>query len=147
VVLDEHTHLVINSKIAILQKSHAMWRYWWYSDPKGACPWRAWYDAQNTAVRGKHDDVFRFLDTRPDWREPYAKKLDDGLVEVRIKTDVQHRLVGFCWPGSSFEFVFVIACIHKGVVYKPKNALATAKTRMDELINGSTWIKSCVRPK
>jgi hypothetical protein len=124
-----------------------MWRYWWYADPKGPCPWRAWYDGQNGAVRARHDAVFRFLESRPDWREPYAKKLDAGLVEVIIKTNVQHRLIGFCWPKYRFEFVFVIACTHKGVVYNPKSALETAEQRMRELVGGSTWIKSCVRPR
>jgi hypothetical protein len=124
-----------------------MWRYWWYADPKGPCPWRAWYDAQDASVKARHDDVFRFLESRPDWREPHAKKLDDGLVEIIIKTKVQHRLLGFCWAGNRREFVFVLACTHKGVVYKPKNALGTAGKRKSELIAGSTWMKCCDRPR
>jgi len=123
-----------------------MWRYWWYADPKGPDPWREWYDSQNAHVRGKHDTVFRILESRADWRVPHAKKLDSGIVEIILKGGLQHRLLGFCWPGARFEFVFVIPCTHKGVVYTPKNALETARQRKTELIGGSTWIKSCVRP-
>jgi hypothetical protein len=124
-----------------------MWRYWWYTpDPKGPDPWRAWYDRQDAQIRGRHDNVFRFLETRADWREPHAKKLQDGIVEVILKGKVQHRLLGFCWPNTRFEFVFVIACTHKGVVYKPKNALETGRERKRMLIAGSTWIKPCDRP-
>jgi hypothetical protein len=123
-----------------------MWRYWWYADPKGPDPWRAWYDKQDAQVKGRHDNVFRILESRSDWREPYAKKLHDGLLEIRLTGRVQHRLLGFCWPNTPFEFVFVIACTHKGALYKPKNALGTASQRKTELLDGSTWIKSCVRP-
>jgi Phage derived protein Gp49-like (DUF891) len=114
-----------------------MWRYWWYGDLIGPDPWRAWYDAQDAQVRGKHDNVFRILESRSDWREPHAKKLDDGMLEIILKGKVQHRLLGFCWPTANFEFIFVLPCTHKGVVYKPKNALKTARERKKELIAGS----------
>lgn len=124
-----------------------MWQYWWYANPVGPDPWRVWYDAQDEQVRGHHDNVFRFLESRPNWTRPHAKKLDDGLVEIILKTRVQHRLLGFCWPGRRLEFIIVVPCTHKGNVYDPKDALQTAGKRMREIIAGSTWIKHCVRPE
>jgi hypothetical protein len=128
-----------------------MWQYWWYGDPNGPCPWRKWYDDQLSEVRARHDDVFRFLEQREQWRgAAHAKSLDDGLVEILLKTGVQHRLLGFYWPrgkGIRLSFTFLLPCTHKGQVYNPKDALETAKKRMRELQNGSNRIRRCVRPK
>jgi hypothetical protein len=124
-----------------------MWMYFWYSDPTGPCPWRAWYDRQDASVRGRHDDVFRFLEARINWTEPHAKKFNnEPMVEIILKGKVQHRLLGFYWPRR-LSFTFVLTCTHKGNVYAPKNALNTARGRIDELIAGSTRIRRCVRPE
>jgi hypothetical protein len=124
-----------------------MWTYWWYCDPKGPCPWRAWYDKQLPAVQGRHDDAFRFLETRERWGEPHSKAIDD-FVEVILKTKVQHRLLGFYWPAKTrFSFTFVLSCTHNGKKYDPRDAFDTASKRIQELKNGSTWMKRCVRPE
>lgn len=123
-----------------------MWTYWWYGDPNGPDPWRQWYDAQDQSVRAKHDDVFRFLEARENWAGAHTKAIDD-FVEVILKTKVQHRLLGFYWPAGKNNFTFLLPCTHKGTVYKPKNAFATAGIRIRELRNGSTRIRRCVRPE
>jgi hypothetical protein len=123
-----------------------MWQYWWYADPRGPDPWRTWYDLQDGQVKGRHDNVFRFLESRTDWTKPYAKKLDDGLVEITLKARVQHRLLGFCWP-ERLHFTILLPCTHKGDVYDPKDALKTANVRMKQLTNGLEWKRCCVRPE
>jgi hypothetical protein len=123
-----------------------MWKYWWYGDPNGTDPWREWYERQLPAVQGKHDSVFKFLEATTTWGEPHTKRVDD-FVEIILKTKVQHRLLGFNWPRQSCCFTFLIPCTHKDKVYKPKNAFETAGIRMRKLQNGSTWMKSCVRPE
>jgi hypothetical protein len=123
-----------------------MWKYWWYGDPNGPDPWRAWYDDQNAAVRARHDNVFRFLESRESWVGTHAKKIDD-FVEVILSTRVEHRLLGCYWPPAKCCFTFVMQCTHKGKVYKPKNAFETAGIRIRELKNGSTWMRRCVRPE
>jgi hypothetical protein len=126
-----------------------MWEYWWYdnSDSQSRDPWRKWYDNQAADVRARHDLVFRFLDERINWGMPYAKKLDDGLVEIRIVTKVQHRLIGFNWPHGRLNFTFVVSCTHKGKVYDPRNALTTAGERMKKLKGGFDGIRHCERPQ
>jgi hypothetical protein len=126
-----------------------MWQFFWYSDPAVPVPWnpwKDWYDDQDGQVRARHDVVFGFLETRPNWTKPYAKKLDEGLVEITLKARVQHRLIGFDWPQRSC-FTILLACTHKGQVYNPKDALETARRRMTELRGGRIWIRRCVRPK
>jgi transcriptional regulator with XRE-family HTH domain len=83
-----------------------MWTYCWYSDPdpNAPCPWRTWYDAQNGSVKGRHDDAFRFLESRPQWNGPHAKKIGK-LVEIRLRTDVQHRLIGFYLDQLGYDAV------------------------------------------
>jgi hypothetical protein len=124
-----------------------MWKYWWYSDPSGPDPWRAWYDQKNGAVQGRHDDVFRFLEVREIWGEPHTKKIDD-FVEIILKTKVQHRLFGFYWPPKErFSFTFVLPCTHNGKKYTPRDAFETTRRRISELKTGSKWIRRCVRPE
>jgi hypothetical protein len=122
-----------------------MWSYWWYGDPNGPDPWHLWYDGLDAQTRGRHDNMFRFLETRSTWREPHAKTLDDGLVEIILKGKVQHRLLGFY--GPNYQFTVVLPCIHKGTVYTPANALETARQRMRALQTGSGWKKRCVKPE
>jgi hypothetical protein len=81
------------------------------------------------------------------WTEPHAKKIGGDLVEIILKTKVQHRLFGFYWPKGRFNFTFLLPCTHKGSVYDPKDAFDTAETRIKELKKGTNWIIRCVRPE
>lgn len=124
-----------------------MWTYWWYEDPNDPTPWQTWYSRQSNAVRGKHDSVFKFLENSPLWREPFAKQLSNGVIEVRITGETQHRLLGFYWPREQFHFTFVLTCTHKGRVYDPKEALRTATERIRDIRNGTRRIIRHARPK
>src|ERR1700733_15034150 len=106
-----------------------MWKFWWYGDPKGRDLWRDWYDSSDGDVQARHDVVFKFLEARVAWREPYAKKLNDDLVEIIIKAKVQHRLFGFYWP-ERLNFTVLIPCTHKDDVYDPPNVFDTAAARI-----------------
>jgi len=73
---------------------------------------------------------------------------DDDFVEVILKTKVQHRLLGFYWPAKTrFSFTFVLPCTHNGKKYDPRDAFDTARKRIQELKNDSTWMRRCVRPE
>lgn len=122
-----------------------MWSYWWYGDPNGPDLWQIWYDGLDAQTQGRHDVVFGFLHARKTWIEPYAKALDDGLIEIILKGKVQHRLFGYYEP--SYQFTVVLPCIHKGTVYTPADAFKTAHKRMKILQTGSSWKRSCVKPE
>lgn len=110
--------------------------------------WAAWYAAQSSKVRAKHDVVLEFLEQRLGslWRLPHADLLGDGLIEIRITGDVQWRVLGFFGP-SKFDFTVVLVCYHKGRVYTPKSAIKTAKRIMAEIETDLRKRKRCVRPQ
>jgi hypothetical protein len=67
----------------------------WYPDGTDN-PWQTWYEAQDVRVRARHDYVVRVLSSNR-WGEPYSAVLrdTDGIIEIKIKSNVQHRLLGF----------------------------------------------------
>jgi hypothetical protein len=109
-----------------------------------------WYGTENpsqdSAVRSKHDVVFRFLESGH-WHEPYIKKLVnfDDLVEIVITKGVAHRLFGF-YGLESTDFTVVLACIHKNNQYTPKGAIDTANSIIRKVKNGDVIARSCDKP-
>ena len=97
-----------------------MWTYLWYPDGTSD-PWAAWFESQDDRVRATHVRMFDYLNSRSrqEWKKPYVDKIQGSkeLYEIRIKAGVQHRLLGF-YGDDKFEFIIVIACIHKGQVRK-----------------------------
>jgi phage-related protein len=74
------------------------------------------------------------IQPRTQWNKKQFKKLGQDLCEIKWESDnVQYRALGFDHEGY---FVMVLGCIHKGKVYDPKNALATAEKRIAEVKNG-----------
>src|ERR1700690_1537562 len=114
-----------------------MWRFFLYPDGTKN-PWQWWYDGQNEDVRARHDMTIRFLNERREWRRPHAERLTDyeGLIEIIIKTNVQHRLFGFFGP-EELTFTVVLPCIHRGKKYKPRHAKDDGFKRMKEIQNGT----------
>jgi hypothetical protein len=106
----------------------ANWTYRCYVDGKSPNLWRRWYDA-HPDCQGSHDAVFRILDTLVSWREPQAKKLSTGVIEVRLTGTLEWRIFGF-YGERQKEFVVVSVASKKGVVYTPKKALKNAKALM-----------------
>src|SRR5690349_7655001 len=77
-----------------------LWHEWWQSDA-------------DQRAKGVHEARFQYLETRPfkDWPPKWFKQLGKGLIEIKIKSDVEWRLLG-CMRGDQ-EFIFVLTCYHK----------------------------------
>jgi hypothetical protein len=136
------------SKIAIIAKKRLqMWQWFCYDDGEEEDLWSRWYAASDDEHQARHDVVFDFLEARNgnEWREPFSKKINDNLVEVRITGAVQHRLLGFF--GSNQRFTFVITCTHKQNIYDPKDAKKTAAKRKKAIEEGATNVRKSKRPK
>jgi hypothetical protein len=125
-----------------------VWRFFWYDDGEKECPWATWYHGQAVAVQARHDVVFKILEAREgnEWREPHAKNLGDGLIEVCFHKSVNHRLLGLFGPDRH-EFTVVLPCSHKDKIYKPKAAIKTARERINEIQSGTARVRRCERPK
>jgi phage-related protein len=126
-----------------------MWTFLWYPDGTDD-PWAGWYEGQDDRVRATHVRVINFLNERQrhEWKMPQVDKIEGSkeLYEIRIKAGVQHRLLGFFGP-QPFEFIIVIACVHKGKQYNPRHALDTAETRLKEIKNGKKIPVKCRPPR
>jgi Phage derived protein Gp49-like (DUF891) len=124
-----------------------MWTFLWYPDGTDD-PWATWYWQQNEDVQARHDRVVATLQERErdQWRPPFSKKLTghDGLIEIIIKTRVEHRLLGTFQPNK--RFLVALTCIHKGRNYTPKNAFNTAKKRIMEIDRGEKIAQTCTPP-
>lgn len=122
----------------------------WVCYPSGTQSdmWTEWHGQQNGAVRGRHAAVLRFL-IAGHWKEPYYKLLKGkpykGLGEIRIRGDVEWRLIGHR-EQSSDTFTVVMICNHKGTVYQPHDALLTAVRKWKEMENGLEGDKLDVHP-
>lgn len=130
-----------------------MWKFYCYHDgrpaPKAGAKltniWSDWYDAAGDEVQGKHDSTLEHLEQNLTWREPHADNLADGLVEIRIRGQVQWRVLGYYGPGK-LEFTVVLICNHKGKTYSPADSLKTAAKRKKDIENGKAKADICERP-
>lgn len=124
-----------------------MWTYRCYDTGGKETLWKAWYDSLDDAAQARHDSVFDTLEQREpkDWRSPFARPLAKDIIEIKIGTDVEWRLLGCYAPGRTF--VVVLPCNHKGKVYFPHNAIKTAQKRKNEIDSGKAKAIPCVRPR
>jgi phage-related protein len=126
-----------------------MWKFFWYPDGTDD-PLANWFEGQDDRVRATHARVIDFLNVRlrHEWKMPQVDKIagSKDLYEIRIKANVQHRLLGF-FGTEAFEFIVVIACIHKGKQYKPHSALDTAEFRLKEIRDGKKTPLKCRPPR
>ena len=126
-----------------------MWTYKCYVTNDSPNLWAKWYE-QNPSEQGRHDAVFEALEQIAPWREPYAKALKGshlaGIIEVRLRGTRQWRIFGF-YGEQRQEFILVAIGYHKGSVYSPKDALETAKRRMEEIRRDGSNAKECNRPQ
>jgi hypothetical protein len=121
----------------------------WYKNLGGSGAWSDWYNAhRDKAVRARHDLVFDYLECRQpnEWRGPHAEQMGDGIVEIKIHTKVQHRLLG-CFGPEQLHFSVLVTCTHKGRVYDPKEAKKTNKKRRKEMSRDPDCVIPCERPK
>lgn len=77
-----------------------------------------------------------------DWHEPQAKKLSgtEGIYEIRFKSAIQYRPLGFFGPGPD-EFTILVWASKKGSVWTPAEAIETAAHRKKAILKGEG---SCV---
>ncbi len=125
-----------------------MLRYYCYVTRDEPNLWSKWYDAQDDAVRARHDTAFEFLEAG-NWQEPQYKRLNGygNIGEVRIRAKVQWRIFGFRRGGTGVqEFVTVHIGSKKGQVYKPKGVLTQAEKRMKEVKDDPNKADRCKRP-
>ena len=124
-----------------------MWEWLCYDDGGKGDLWKRWYCEVDDDVKGKHDNTIDFLEVNEavEWRMPHSRKLNKGLVEIRIRGKVQHRLLGYFKQGR--KFVFLLSCTHKQNVYSPKDALGTAERRMKMIEDGDASAIICERPE
>lgn len=119
-------------------------RFQWYVDESDD-PWRSWYERQDKRVRAKHDVTMRFLEAG-NWSRPHFRSLTnyDGLGEIRISAQLEHRLIGYRGPVG-FDFTVLISCTHKGKKYDPQDALNTAYDRYKS--NEQNKLTPCSQPQ
>ena len=73
------------------------------------------------------------------WNEPQAKKLknESPLFEIRYKAHrCATRALGYFRKGGE-SFVIVLICTHKQNVYKPHDAFKTARSRVQQIDDGT----------
>lgn len=97
-------------------------------------------DALSPVVLQHFSTRVRYLANTPkvDWHEPEAKKLQgvEYIYEIRFKSAIQYRPLGFFGPNSN-EFTIVIWASKKGSVWTPSGAIETAQRRRKEVIEGT----------
>ena len=75
------------------------------------------------------------MSPKSQWDEPHGKKLknEDPLYEVRYQAfKRQERALGF-FDDAQETFVIVLICHHKGRVYAPPEAIASAHRRIADI--------------
>ena len=130
------------------KKVIVMWTYRCYDDGQRTNLWKEWYDGHSD-YQGSHDSIFNTLEQQQQWGMPHTKVLHVGketIVEVRIKGDVQHRILGFYSPTKRGEFVVLATCNHKERVYDPPDILQTAVKRKKDIIANKAKANPCARP-
>ncbi len=123
-----------------------MWSYFCYDEGTLGGLWQAWFEAQNQRTKARHEAVFTILEQRTVWSSPYYKKLKnaDGIGEIRISTEVPHRIFGY-HDGMTFNIMIIGS--HKGNIYSPRDAIKTARNRMREVEEGVVQLVGCKRPR
>ena len=113
------------------------WTFRRYVTDRNVDPVKAWYEAQDAAVRSAFDTSLLILRATPDWtRKKRVKELTgkhQGLTEIIInipvKRGIRRRLrpVGIWRPGHG-EFILLMGCEKRirGSVYIPPRAFDIA---------------------
>lgn len=115
------------------------WRFCTYVSASGRNDVQKTIDAYDVYGRQKFERAVAHLAASPksQWDEPHGKKLknEDPIYEIRYQAfKRQERALGF-FDDAAGVFVIVLICNHKGRVYSPPEAIATAHRRMAEIRN------------
>lgn len=84
-------------------------------------------------VRLKIAAVLEILERDGFLREPYAKKLDTELFEIRIKSNGQWRLL---YAYFTKQEILILSAFHKKTQKTPLLELSKAKKRLKEHLKG-----------
>ena len=82
-----------------------IWKFYGYLTPARNAVVQQWWWAQHQHVRDEANDHRAYLEVRAvvDWKEPYFKRLGDGLGEIRFKVKNPkgtYRIYALCsWPA------------------------------------------------
>lgn len=111
-----------------------LWHDWWSKDADGR-------------AQGVHETRFKYLETRAlkDWPPKWFKQLGQGLIEIKIPSAHEWRLLGF--TRNDHEFVFVSVCYHKERRYYPnQDAIERARAQMKIAQEQPARVRKSVRP-
>ncbi len=86
--------------------------------------------------RADLDAFLKLMAKSEKWEYPDIDSLKGdrykGLTELRWKSGgVQHRILGYA--TNAYNYLMLVGCTHKGQVYKPPDAMETARRRRDEI--------------
>ena len=126
-----------------------MWKYYCYDDGSPNNLWSDWYHGCDEKTKARHDQVWEALEQLEphQWRMPLAKHLRESLVEIRVRGNVQWRVLGYYGPkGKQKTFTVLLICNHKQNIYQPHDAINTARKRLKMIEQNYSLVKSCDRP-
>lgn len=114
-----------------------IWRFRTYVNASGRNDVQKTVDGYETYGRVKFERAVAHLAASPksQWDEPHGKKLknEDPIYEVRYQAfKRQERALGF-FDDEEGVFVIVLICYHKGRIYTPPDAIATAHRRIAQI--------------
>jgi len=116
-----------------------LWRFRDYVSSRGIDVIEEWYSSLPKRSQVAFRQRLMHLRDRPqsEWEspsaKPYAKRLPDGIWEIRfLKDDVQHRPLGFFGPRAG-EFTLLMGAAEKGGRFVPRDARRKAVQRKSEV--------------
>jgi len=114
-----------------------IWRFRAYVSASGRNDVQKTIDSYDRYGRAKFERAVAHLAVSPksQWDEPHGRKLknEDPLYEIRYQAfNRQERALGF-FDDAEEAFVVVLICHHKGRVYAPAEAIASAHRRVADI--------------
>lgn len=119
----------------------AKWNIRCYVNSSGRNEIFDWYQSQSDSIQAAFDSSLEYLieQDRSGWVRPKATRLKNDLYkdiyEIRFKADnKQIRPLGFFGPITNSEFTILSCVLEKGGKFEPKNAVAKADERKNDVI-------------
>jgi hypothetical protein len=122
-----------------------IWQFFDYFPDEGRCPFRDWYERQDSAVRARFDSTVDTLEITEDWQTPplkffgvFERKQEHaGLAQVKFYVEqhgkkTHYRAVGR-WRMAAKEFIFLTGFRKDGRSPVPPDALDEAVRLLKEL--------------
>jgi hypothetical protein len=126
-----------------------VWKYYCYDNGHPDNLWSDWYHGCDEKTKAQHDQTWEILEQREphQWEMPWTRHLRESLIEIRVRGNVEWRILGYFGPkGERKAFTVLLICHHKQKSYQPQNAIKTARKRLKEAEQNISTVKSCDRP-